>query len=269
MTQAFLLPAAAAIFGFGGAALRAWELATAFEPNTGLPIPGAPASLVLTLLSLLFALVSAAILWRICRKAPARNFNTAFVCESTGYVTAVVSAAALPLCAAGLIVLDCLKGARGMAHFLPAALFLFSAGSIVSVGRNNYRNLEQGQFTLSLLLAPFAFCAHLMLTYQIHAGNPVLQDYAYLLLALICTVLGLYFMASFSFEKGRPFLFLWTAGLAVYFSCITAVNSLLLALKGQFDWPNLALCLFSIVYFTVHGGVLLRNLTDKEETPHE
>ena len=269
MTQAFLLPAAAVLLGAGGAALRIWELSTAFEPDTGLPIPGAPASLVLVLLSVLFALLWAALAWRQCRKRTVQNFNRAFVCENTGYITAVVSAAAIPVCAAGLIVLDYLKGTRNIAHFIPAALFVFSAGSIVSVGRNNYRNLGQGQFSTSLLLTPFAFCCQLMLTYQTHAGNPVLQDYAYLLLALICTVLGLYYMASFAFEKGRPAVFLWTAGLAVYFSCITIATALLQALKGNPDWPNLALCVFSIVYFTVHIGVLLRNLTAKEETPHE
>jgi len=269
MAQTILLPAAAVLFGIGGAALRAWELATAFEPDTGLPVPGAIASLALVLLSVLFALVSAAMVWRMCRKVPARDFNNAFVCENAGYITAVVSAAALPVCAAGFIVLDYLNGTRSMTHFIPAALFVFSAGSIVSVGRNNYRNLGQGQFNTSLLLTPFAFCCQLMLTYQIHAGNPVLHDYAYLLLALICTVLGLYFMTSFSFEKGRPALFLWTAGLAVYFSCISILNALFQALAGKPDWPNLILCAFSIVYFTVHIGVLLRNLTDKEETPHE
>ena len=269
MTQAILLPVAAVVFGVGGAAVRVWELATSFEPETGLPIPGAVASPALVLLSVLFALVLAALVWRMCRKAPVRDFNSAFVCENAGYITAVVSAAAIPVCAAGLIVLDYLNGTRSMTHFIPAALFVFSAGSIVSVGRNNYRNLVQGQFSTSLLLTPFAFCCQLMLTYQTHAGNPVLQDYAYLLLALICTVLGLYFMASFSFEKGRPALFLWTAGLAVYFSCITIASALLQALQGKPDWPNLALCVFSIVYFTVHIGVLLRNLTAKEETPHE
>lgn len=269
MAQTILFPAAVFIFGAGGAALRVWELATAFEPDTGLPIPGAPASLMVILLSVLFALLWAAFVWRQCRKQTVQDFNSAFVCENTGYITAVVSAAAIPVCAAGLIVMDYLNGTRPMSHFIPAALFVFSAGSIVSVGRNNYRNLGQGQFSTSLLLPPFAFCAQLMLTYQTHSGNPVLHDYAYLLLALVCTVLGLYFMASFSFEKCRPAVFLWTAGLAVYFSCITVASTLVQALEGNPDWPNLALCIFSIVYFTVHIGVLLRNLTAKEETPHE
>ena len=269
MAQTILLPAAAILFGVGGAALRAWELATAFEPDTGLPIPGAVASLALILLSVLFAVLSAALVWRKCRKTSVQDFNAAFVCESAGYITAVVSTAAIPVCAAGFIILDYLNGTRGIAHFIPAILFIFSAGSIVTVARNNYRNLKQGRFSTSLLLLPFAFCCQLMLTYQIHAGNPVLLDYAYLLLALISTVLGLYFMTSFAFEKGRPALFLWTSLLAVYFSCISVVNSLLCALRDTPDWPNLALCVFSIAYFTVHTGVLLRNLTDKEETPHE
>lgn len=269
MRQTFLLPAAALVFGAAGAALRIWELATAFEPVSGLPVPGAAASLALMLLSVLFAALSGALVWRTCRGTPAKDFDAAFACESSGYITAVVAAAALPVCAAGFLVFNVVRHTVNVSHLLPAVLFALSAGSLVSVGRNNYRRLGQGRFNRSLLLPPFAFCCQLILTYQAQAGNPVVRDYAYLLLALIATVLGLYFMAGFSFEKGRPGLFLWSAGLAVYFSCVTAADTLRRALDGEPDWAVLMLCLFSIVYFTVHGGVLLRNLTGKEETPHE
>ena len=46
MKKEILLPALAAAGGAAGFALRRWELATAFEPDTGLPIAGMPARII-------------------------------------------------------------------------------------------------------------------------------------------------------------------------------------------------------------------------------
>ena len=45
MRKEILLPAVAAAGGVVGFAFRRWELATAFEADTGLPIDGAPATM--------------------------------------------------------------------------------------------------------------------------------------------------------------------------------------------------------------------------------
>ena len=50
-------PAVAVAGGAVGCALRAWGLRTAFEPETGLPIPGMPATWALILLSIAMAAV--------------------------------------------------------------------------------------------------------------------------------------------------------------------------------------------------------------------
>ena len=47
MRKEFLLPALALGGGLAGLALRLWELSSAFEAVTGLPVDGAPATLVL------------------------------------------------------------------------------------------------------------------------------------------------------------------------------------------------------------------------------
>lgn len=57
MRKEILLPAVAVAGGGAGFVLRRWELATAFEADTGLPIPGAPATLALIALSVAMAAV--------------------------------------------------------------------------------------------------------------------------------------------------------------------------------------------------------------------
>lgn len=57
MRKEILLPAIAVVGGGAGFALRRWELATAFEADTGLPISGAPATMALIALSVVVAAV--------------------------------------------------------------------------------------------------------------------------------------------------------------------------------------------------------------------
>ena len=51
MRKELVLPVTAAVSGAAGFFLRRWELASAFEADTGLPIPGMPATWALIALS--------------------------------------------------------------------------------------------------------------------------------------------------------------------------------------------------------------------------
>ena len=63
MRKEIVLPVVAAAMGAAGFALRKWELASAFEADTGLPISGAPATGALIVLSI----AAAVILFFLCR----------------------------------------------------------------------------------------------------------------------------------------------------------------------------------------------------------
>ena len=102
MRKEILLPAVAVAGGGAGFVLRRWELATAFEADTGLPIPGAPATLALIALSVAMA----AVLALLCRgKYPSfTGYDEAFQAKgNTLYATAMVLSAFLLLGAAVLI----------------------------------------------------------------------------------------------------------------------------------------------------------------------
>ena len=258
MSKRILPPAAALVLGAAGFGLRLWGLGTAFEPDTGLPIPGAPATVSLIVLTAVVLLLLGGALWRMCRSAPTLSYDDAFRCPSTAAVTADVVCALL-LAGAGLLGLwEFLNnGSRNLAYPVLDALLVASGGCVLLTGRNNYRGLGQGKFNAYLLFPAYTFCLWLVLAYQAQAGNPVILDYVYRILAIICSLLGLYFTASFSFEKGKALPTLWTGLAAVYFSCV--------CLADFSGWMDLALHAFSIVYFTAHSVVLLRNLTAERE----
>ena len=101
MRKEILLPAVAAAGGVVGFAFRRWELATAFEADTGLPIDGAPATMALIVLSVVMAVVLALL----CRgKYPAfTGYDQAFQAKgNTAYATAGILSAFLLLADAGL-----------------------------------------------------------------------------------------------------------------------------------------------------------------------
>ena len=139
MRKEILLPAVAVAGGGAGFVLRRWELATAFEADTGLPIPGAPATLALIALSVAMA----AVLALLCRgKYPSfTGYDEAFQAKgNTLYATAMVLSAFLLLGAAVLIVLSFVQGTNTVyTRLLLAAL---AAGDLAGVARRMYNVFE-------------------------------------------------------------------------------------------------------------------------------
>ena len=62
MRKDILLPGVAVVGGAAGFLLRRWELSTAFEPDTGLPVAGAPATWALIALTVVVAAVLAVLI---------------------------------------------------------------------------------------------------------------------------------------------------------------------------------------------------------------
>ena len=139
MRKEILLPAVAVAGGGAGFVLRRWELATAFEADTGLPIPGAPATLALIALSVAMA----AVLALLCRgKYPSfTGYDEAFQAKgNTLYATAMVLSAFLLLGAAVLMVLSFVQGTNTVyTRLLLAAL---AAGDLAGVARRMYNGFE-------------------------------------------------------------------------------------------------------------------------------
>lgn len=242
MRKEIVLPSLAVGGGIVGLLLRRWELATAFEADTGLVTPDMPSTWALIIWS---ALLAAAFIL-LCRgkhRSFAGGYDAAFAAKgNTVYITAMVLAAFLLLASAVLNYMgipaayaEAVAAARAgnaqgtpLFNVLPRAILgLLSAVSffcVLSTGRNNYRGEGKGKFSFPLLAPAYMGCIWLIAAYQVRAGDPVRQDYIYELFAIISSLLGLYFMAGFSFERAKVFRSSLFSLLGVYFSLVTLAD---------------------------------------------
>ena len=251
MRKEILLPAVAVAGGGAGFVLRRWELATAFEADTGLPIPGAPATLALIALSVAMA----AVLALLCRgKYPSfTGYDEAFQAKgNTLYATAMVLSAFLLLGAAVLMVLSFVQGTNTVyTRLLLAALAAVSFFYVMQTAQNSFKGLDRGKYSFTLLMPAYTCCVWLIAAYQVRAGDPVQLDYVYELFAIIASLLGLYFHAGFSFERGRVFWAGLFSLLGIYF-CLTT-------LADQHDLATTLLYGFAILYLLSSTVTLLYN----------
>lgn len=247
MKKQFLIPAAALAGGVLAFALRLAENLTAYEAETGLPIPGNHIHLIL----MLALAAAAAVLFLLARKLPAEEapgpaFPGAFSTESAGLLT-------LPIMGVGLLavsgVVDLLAGlglgpaaqaviltAEGAVFprscLLLGILALISAACLFPAAASCRRGRRQDGANAmgSLLLAPpICAVARLVLTYRENSVDPTLASYDVELLALVFLTLALYRLSSFAFRSGRTGRFALYAGVAVVLCLATLADGHLLS----------------------------------------
>ena len=251
MRKEIVAPAVAVAGGGVGFALRRWGLSAGFEADTGLPISGAPSHLSLIALSVAVAAVLALLCWG--KKPAFTGYGQAFHAKgSTLYAAAgTLSAFLMLLGGAMMLAQPLLGGELVFTRLITGALALAAGLCVAATVRDNYRGAGTGKYSFRLLMPAYAFCVWLIAAYQVRAGDPVQLDYVYELFAIIASLLGLYFMAGFSFEKGKCGPMVLFSLLGVYFSLTT--------LADQHDWGTLALYAFSIVYLLTSSALLLYN----------
>lgn len=242
MDKRYALPLTAALGAAAAWVLRLLQNHTGFEADTGLPVPGDPATLAL---AALLALLGIALLLT-ARLLPAeedpgpvlpRDFST----DSAGLLT-------LPMCGVFLIALsgaaDLAEGLRllpaegivssrhaiygilragGLGYspqnqLLLGVLALAAAASLFPVlagcRRREQRPVHRAPAAITLLPVA-ALVVRLVLTYRIDSVNPSLSMYYVELLALVFLTLAFYRLSSFAFQAGRTRRFALYAGAAV------------------------------------------------------
>ena len=239
MRKEILLPVSAVVLGAGGLALRRWELATAFE-ETGLVTPGMPSTLALGALSIVAAVLFLA-LALLLRPVEGKRTEEATLKGDTLALSSTVLGAFLLL---GSAALGCLElgaqfreaaalAAQGkggnpvLVVLLPFALTLLCLGSgvsLLSVGKDAYRGGGVRRFSGTVLLSAYTCCIWLISAYQGRASDPVVQDYLYELMAIICALLAFYYVAGSAFEHPRPGKTMFFSLCAVYFCLVTLAD---------------------------------------------
>lgn len=260
MRKNILLPALALLGGGVGFGLRKWQLAAGFEADTGLAIPFAPPALALIGWSLLVA-GALIVLLADCREAP--DLPQAFDArENPLFLTACVMAAFLLLASAvadGLNYVQLRQAAWDSASVLPAALpilriLLCALGFPCALiwARALSRGGEGGRRSLALLEVCVLFCIWLLSDYQMRAADPVIADYVYEVLAIACALMGLYYVAGFSFQIGKPRRTLFFCLMGIHFSLVTLADGHSLA--------DVARYAAAILFLGSHAVLLLRAL---------
>ena len=134
---------------------------------------------------------------------------------------------------------------------LLAALAAVSFFCVMQTAQNSFKGLDRGKYSFTLLMPAYTCCVWLIAAYQVRAGDPVQLDYVYELFAIIASLLGLYFHAGFSFERGRVFWAGLFSLLGIYF-CLTT-------LADQHDLATTLLYGFAILYLLSSTVTLLYN----------
>lgn len=216
------LPLLAVAGGAAGFLLRRWELASAFE-DTGLAILWTAPTLLLIALSVALA-AAFALLCRRYRYSP-KTHSEAFANPGNWASLGVFLVSAGCLLLAGLERGRAELGAESP-RMLVLLLSLLCAISCVCICVTAVHNFRDGgrQYSLALLVPAYTSCLWLVTAYQNRASDPVVLDYVYEMLAIICTLLGLYFMAGFSFGKGKTWRCAFFSLLGIYFSLLTLAD---------------------------------------------
>lgn len=265
MAKHILIPAIALAGGGVGLALRRWELATAFEPDTGLLIPSAPATTALVVWSALVILALALLLRKV--EKPCDSFEQAFPAVGNFlYITAAALSAFLLLFSAGAELVTyptagTVTSLTMLGRVLPPLRIALSALGFVGVlmfGKSLYRATGNGKDSLPLLVLCFLFCVWLIADYQSRSADPVTMNFIYELLAIITGLLGLYSLATCSFVEVHPRRTAFWGLLAAYFSLVTLADAHTLSDTLRFA--------FAILFLTTHA-VLLLTTHPAGETP--
>ncbi len=247
--------------GAAGFGLRKRQLAAGFEPDTHLAIPGAPSAMLLAALTVLVAAAVLALSWGNKERLPGpAAFSKAR--DNTVYLTAVVLAAFLLLVSGGFEILNFsaeygkeIAGENRVSQIasaiLPPLRILFCVAGLPCAllwGKALYRG-EDIKEKLTLLALCLLFCLWLITTYQSRAADPVIMDYVYEVLAIVCSLLGLYFISGYSFLVGKPRRSVFFCLMGAFFSLVT--------LADAHSYAELARYGFSVLFLSAHAALLL------------
>ena len=240
----FFMTALALIAGAAGFFLRRQEVATVFDPHTGLASPGEPISILLMMLSGITVLL----LFAFCLWIPQRRLSTfeeAF--EDGGLLSPLLTILGVLVIFA--TVLEAVNVPQREEFILLA--HLQTAGAILSgvcLAYMAIRGPRGGSVAVAAAVPVFWICLWLVDVHIREASNPVLLRHVYGFFALSALLLGIYYVASFAFHQGKVKKLLFTSSVAIYFTGVTMGDvhnfyqrALLLALAGTLLLYHLAL----------------------------
>lgn len=235
------------------AAVRAWQCATAFEGEFGLPIPMAPASVILLALLVIAAALPVLLAQKQSVDAKLREHPAIalYAPGDTLFLFLMVCAAFITLLSVPFFLTDgwrhwqeyqAIKQAAYRDGSVPGGnngILMLAAGiaavvaffGVVMTTKAAIRGIAKGR--MGILASVIASCLWLMELYRDHAAEPVRWSYAP---ALVAAVLGILFYLNLAGQftpAASPRRLLWLASATVVSSAV--------ALAGDWDVSSAAL----------------------------
>lgn len=215
MRKNITLPALAALGGVAGCFLRRWQLSSAYLPEAGLFVHGAPATAVLlgftAMLTFIFLLLS------LKKREGLDDFLPAFASPETGQMAILAAAGLLMFAAGGFGMQDGFRAFRlwraapelyqlslPASLLLAGALLVLAGFAVLSMGRMAYRGALNRAGCLLSSIPALAGLVWLFATHLKHGTEPVLMKYAPTLFAVLLFTLAHYYVAGFFYGKPRP-----------------------------------------------------------------
>lgn len=200
-----------------GGIVRMMELNAAFDQK-GLPISGHP--LTLLLVGITLAVIIIAILFsRPVPKEPKEGYGHFFPAGKPLFLLSSCLLGILLLTAS--VVWAISQTGAGIFEMLTWILAFLSGLSVIVLAVKNYKGENKGATGFLLLIPVFYSCIRLVFCFRSWSADPVILDYIYKMLSLICSSLGLYYAAGFYFGPARPRRSLTFCLLSVFFSLVT------------------------------------------------
>ncbi len=237
----------ALVGGAGGFLLRRRELATIFDSN-GLPTLWSTPTLLLIALSVAVAVVLILLVRK--RAHMPTDYTEGFSAQNNWLYLMVMAFAACALLMAGILGLRSrvMFGSGQILSSLTDLLCLLSFFCVLSAALDNFRG-STPRFNLLLLAPGYTFCFWLVCSYQKQAADPVVLDFVYQLLAIICSLIGMYFSAGYSFGRPKFRRCVVFSLLGIFFTLVTLAEPHSLTDRLMF--------LFALLYQLANVTVLL------------
>ena len=244
------------VTGVFGMFLRWLQWLNAFEPDTGLAIPGAATSWILLVYLLLAVAMIAALTNYLLRQFELSAEANKALKSKSKLPELLCRALAVVLAAIGVALMFSAHEAAHplLTRLLAASAMVCAASFFFLFDKWKGKKGEGNPFAL----VPVLFCCvWLICAYRDHAEDPVLWAFVVEILAIAANTMGCYELAAYSYGRAKPARALFFAQLAAFMS-ITALGDER-STAGQALFVGFA-CLMLLVEYLLLAG--MRNRSD-------
>lgn len=251
MRKCYYLPILSLLLGVAGAFFRERQMATGFDSD-GLAVYGNIWAILLAVLSAVAAVLFILFLFKLKTAGPV---DGAEIGVRTPVYPVVCGVASAFLLAAGMIgLIEYIRFETDiLRNLLLSAFAVITALCTASVSLVIYKGKDMKNTGIISTLPVFFMCFWLIVAYREHAANPVIYDYVYQMLAIICGTMGFFYSAGFVFGKNKP-------ARAVFFMLMSVFFSLVIIAETQ-TIADIMFFVFLCVYMFTRAFSVLHNLS--------